>query len=238
MINGWREVLARVFSGFETELGLTPEWLVNPETNRRLKLDYFYPEIGVAVRFVGLEGTGRRPRKSDEELESETRREDARAAVCREHGVVLVSIDPETDPRSVVRNLEMGLSRASSQLAQSQTPHARKQQLMPRISEARRRAGEFTTKITVPEKLNLYADMWRDREASLAAQKPQTARSASRRAYRSGMRVVHDRFGSGQVTAVEPEGDDVKVTVAFDDGAERSFYASLVAGAKLQVIAD
>ena len=238
MINGWREVLARVFAGFETELGLTPEWLVNPETNRRLKLDYFYPEIGVAVRFVGLEGGGRRTRKSDEEVDSEARREDARAAVCREHGVVLVSIDPDTEPRAVVRSLEMGLSRASSQLAQSQALQARKQQLMPRISEARRRAGEFTTKLTVPERLNLYAEMWRDREASLATQKPQPAGPVSRRTYQAGMRVMHDRFGSGKVTAVEPEGDDFRVTVAFGDGTERSFYASLVAGSKLQAIAE
>ena len=27
LINGWREVLARIFDGFETEYGVTPEWL-------------------------------------------------------------------------------------------------------------------------------------------------------------------------------------------------------------------
>ena len=56
LINGWREVLARIFDGFETEFGISPEWLINPETNRRLKLDYLFPDVGVAVRFVGLEG--------------------------------------------------------------------------------------------------------------------------------------------------------------------------------------
>ena len=55
LINGWREVLARIFDGFETEYGVTPEWLVNPDTNRRLKLDCLFPDVGVAVRFVGLE---------------------------------------------------------------------------------------------------------------------------------------------------------------------------------------
>src|SRR5512134_101248 len=115
VINGWREVLARVFDGFETEYGLTPEWLVNPETRRRLKLDYFYPEISVAVRFVGLEATGRRQRKSDEEVDAEARREEARAAVCREHGVILVSIELEGEPRAAIRGLEAGLARASSQ---------------------------------------------------------------------------------------------------------------------------
>jgi hypothetical protein len=50
------------------------------------------------------------------------------------------------------------------------------------------------------------------------------------------MRVMHDRYGTGAVVSVEPEEDDYKVTVAFDDGAERSFLASLVAGTKLQAI--
>ena len=54
-LNGWREVLARIFAGFDAEYGLTPDWLVNPETHRRLKLDYFFREIAGAIeqRFGG-----------------------------------------------------------------------------------------------------------------------------------------------------------------------------------------
>ncbi len=237
-INGWREVFTRVFVGFETEFGVTPEWLVNPDTNRRLKLDYLFPEIGVAVRFVGLEGTGRRPRKTDEELDGEVRREEARAAVCREHGIVLISIDPDGDPRAVVRSLEMGLARASSQVAQGSLAHPHKQQLMPRISSARRAAGEFTTKLPVPERLNMYAEMWRERESALAGQAPRSARNDSVPAFRTGMTVFHERFGPGHVMATEPEAGDVKVTVEFSDATVRSFYASLVGGSKLQVMAD
>ena len=73
LMNGWREVLARIFDGFETEYGVTPEWLVNPDTNRRLKLDCLFPDVGVAVRFVGLEGNTKR-RKSDQEVEDGGRR--------------------------------------------------------------------------------------------------------------------------------------------------------------------
>ena len=171
-VNGWREVLARVFAGFDAEYGLTPEWLVNPDTNRRLKLDYFFRDIAVAVRFIGLEGTERRRPKADDEVASEAQREQARAAVCKEHGVVLVSIDPDAEPRAGLRGLEMGLARASAQLAQSSIPHAKKQALMPRLSEARRRAGEFTLRLKDPRTLNLYAEMWRDRQADLAAQAP------------------------------------------------------------------
>lgn len=229
LINGWREVLARIFDGLTTEYGVTPEWLVNPETNRRLKLDYLFPEIGLAVRFVGLQVTARKQRQSDEELAGEAEREEARAAVCREHGVVLVSIRPDGEPRAALRDLEMGLARAASQLARNQNvPHAEKQKLMPLLSKARQRAGEFTTRLTVPEKLNIYAEMWWDRQAALAAQPSASQKVAQARQYTVGMDVEHVRYGFGQVTAVEPEGQDIKVTVDFLEAGTRSFYASLV----------
>jgi hypothetical protein len=230
LVNGWREVLARILDGFEAEYGLTPEWLVNPDTNRRLKLDYYFPELSVAVRFVGLEGATRKQRKSDDEVLAEASREEARAAVCKAHGVVLISIDPDGDPRTMLRGIESGLARASSQLAHSTTtPHAQKQKLMPMLSQARRRAGEFTTKLAVPEKLNIYAEMWWDRQASLTAAAPAKA-APSAPEFAVGMDVHHERFGPGLVTAVEPEDGDTKVTVDFVEAGVRSFYAGLVGG--------
>jgi hypothetical protein len=197
----------------------------------------FFGDIAVAVRFVGLEGGERRRPKSDDEVAAEVQREQARAAVCREHGVVLVSIDPDAEPRAGLRNLEMGLARASSQLAQSSsTPHDRKLILMPRLSEARRRAGEFTPRLKDPRTLNLYAEMWRDRQADLASQAPAKALPIRRRSYRAGMAVEHQRFGPGQITAVEPEDGDIKVTVDFVQAGVRCFYASLLDDAKLRIV--
>ncbi len=231
LVNGWREVLARVFEGLVTEYGLTPEWLVNPETNRRLKLDCFYPQISTAVRFVGLEGTTRRQRKSDDEVLAEDEREQARAAVCRAHGVVLISVDPDGEPRTALRNIETGLARASSQLAQNAaTTHAQKQKLMPMLAQARRRAGEFATRLTVPEKLNIYAEMWWDRQANLTAQAPVKPAARALPSFEIGMEVYHERFGPGRVTAIEPEAGDTKLTIDFVEAGVRSFYASLVAG--------
>ena len=226
-VNGWREVLARVFAGFDIEYGLTPEWLVNPETNRRLKLDYFMPEIAVAVRFIGLEGTARKRRKSDEELADEADREQARADVCRAHGVVLVSIDPDGEPAAALRGLEMGLARAASQLVRGAATQAAKKRLMPMLSQARQRAGEFTTRLTSPEKLGMYAEMWWERQVNLATQAPAERPSGPIRSYRVGMAVEHTRFGPGQIIAVEPDGGDVQVKVVFEGGETRSFYASL-----------
>ena len=44
------------------------------------------------------------------------------------------------------------------------------------------------------------------------------------------MEVYHEKFGPGQVTAIEPEGGDTKITVNFIEAGVRSFYLSLVAG--------
>lgn len=230
LVNGWREVLARIFDGFDAELNITPDWLINPETNRRLKLDYLYRDINVAVRFVGLEGAGPKRRKSDEEVEQEQEREDAREAVCRQHGVVLVSIDADDEPNRALRRIEMALSRATAQLAQnSAIPHARKQALMPILSQARRRAGEFTTKLTMPERLGIYAEMWYERQANLASQAPAGKKSAGPPpAFRQGMDVYHQRFGAGQITDITAEGQDMNITVNFMDGSTRTFLASLV----------
>jgi hypothetical protein len=182
------------------------------------------------VRFVGLEGREQRRRKSDEEVQQEQEREDAREAVCRDHGVVLVSIDPEDEPKNALRRIEMGLSRATAQLAQNTAvPHARKQALMPLLSQARRRAGEFTTKLTVPERLGIYAEMWYERQANLASQAPANKKTAGPPpAFRQGMDVYHQRFGAGQITEIAPEGKDMNITVNFMDGSTRTFLASLV----------
>lgn len=227
LVNGWREVLERIFAGFVIEYGASPEWLVNPNTGRRLKLDYLLPEVGIAVRFVGLEGTTRKRQKSDEELAAEAEREQARAEVCRRNGVVLVSIDPDGEPRQALRSLEMGLARAAALLAQSQASQAEKQRLMPLLSQARQRASEFVPRLSNPARLNLYAEMWLDRQAALAAPAASTPATPPR-TYRVGMAVEHTRFGPGTVIAVEPDGGDLKVTVDFVEAGVRSFYAGLV----------
>ena len=58
--NGWREVFARVFEDFYAQYNVSPDWLKNPATNRRLKLDILYPQLNIAVRFEGLHGKKRR----------------------------------------------------------------------------------------------------------------------------------------------------------------------------------
>lgn len=100
---------------------------------------------------------------------------------------------------------------------------------MPLLSQARRRAGEYTTRLTAPEKLGIYAEMWYDRQANLAAQAPEAARrKGPPPAYRPGMEVYHRKFGAGEITDIRPDGNDMSISVRFRDGSERMFLASLV----------
>ena len=121
----WREILTRVLEGFECQEDVSPEWLRNPHTGRRLKLDLLYPELGIAIRFVGLRGRGRRA-ISDWEIESEERRDQVRHELCRRHGVILVSIPLLGErPGEPLRALSSALGRAARRIAHARNSVAR-----------------------------------------------------------------------------------------------------------------
>ncbi len=229
-VNAWREVLARIFDGFAVQYEVTPDWLVNPGTNRRLKLDLLYPEIGVAVRFMGLQGTGRRQRPSLEEEEQQQDRDAARAALCEAHGISLVPIDVVNgEPKAVLRELGTALSSASRRLAKSSLPPAQKGALAERTSRARSRLDDLARRVRRPEDLNPLAELWQDRQYADAARTEPPPTNGRARAYAAGMAVRHAAFGDGVVEAVRGEGDDRLVTVRFADGSQKTFAANLVA---------
>ncbi len=236
----WREILARVMEGFGRQENVSPEWLVNPATKRRLKLDVLYPEVGLAVRFVGLTAKGQ-PRQSDWEELEEQQRDQTRVELCRLNGVELFLLDVDhAHPQEQLLQLRTALSRLSRLLAQSQRAAAEKVKLMPRLAEARTRLDEVIRRVRSADDLALYAELWRDRETAVAAAMrasatPQPKPSAKPRAYRPGQAVQHSVFGSGTVIGVNG-GDDPQITVEFVDGRTRTFLASLVAD-KLSTLA-
>jgi hypothetical protein len=239
-IMAWREILARTMQDFTVELDVSPTWLVNPATNRRLKLDQLYPEAGLAVRFVGLSTKGQ-PKQSDWELEKDAQRDQTREELCRQYGVELMLLDPDhPDPSQQLQRLRTILSRLSRTLAQSSRPDQDKLAFMPRLAEARSRLDEITRRIKRPEDLDLFAELWRDREtASMAAARAPAPFKATKPARPlrlvEGARVQHTHFGPGVVEAVDPASDDPQITVLFDNGEQRTFLASLV-GDKLQAV--
>ncbi len=230
----WREILAEVLEGFTVQENVTPDWLVNPETGRQLKLDLMYPEVALAVHFRGARPAAQKRRTSDQEMEAEARREDVRRELCRQQGVVLVSLNLNaTEPREELDRLHKGLSAVTRRLAHASIPHEEKVALMDRVALARRRLADIRERVRRPEDLAVFADKWRDREAVALRRARQVAMESNRvaaRTYKEGMRVQHERFGEGVVLAVFPEGEhDQRVVVDFPKAGKRTFLASLVA---------
>lgn len=229
----WQEILAQVFEGFELESDIAPEWLTNPATGRRLKLDRLYPEIGLAVRFVGGQPKARRGRPSEWELLEDEQRHQTRAALCERVGVTLLLIDPnDSEPQRVLGRLCTALSGASRRLARSERPPRVKRRLMPLLAAARQRCEAIHGRLRRPDDLALFAELWRDRETRQVAEVQAAARGrkpvSKPRQYRQGQAVRHTAFGLGTVTGLEPGDGDVRVSVRFADGSERTFLASLV----------
>jgi hypothetical protein len=219
----------RVFDGFTADYDVSPDWLVNPETRRRLKLDVLYPEIGVAVRFHGLLGRERRQRPSLEEEHQQKARDVARADLCKAHSISLVTIDVMGgEPRAILRELSMALSDTSRRLAKGDHLSTEKGMLIEQISQARHRLNDVGRRLRRSEDLTLYADLWQDRQYLETLQSEPPSTNDGSRAYTPGMAVRHTVFGNGVVQAIQSDGEDSLITVHFADGTQRIFAASLV----------
>jgi hypothetical protein len=235
-ISAWREILARTFAGYFEQDNVSPEWLVNPATNRKLKLDKFYPDAGIAVRFVGLTAKGQ-GRQSDWEVLETEQRDQTRAELCRQHGVQLATIDPNEEIVKQVDTLLSIMARASRLLAQSDRPDAYKMQWMPALAAARDRAEKLRSALNRnPEQMMVnLADGWREREAGVALElntvatlKPARSGPPVNVVLSPGQRVRHLKFGDGVITRIDGSGEGATVAILFDAAAERTFQAGLL----------
>ncbi len=223
MANAWREIFARIFENVETKLNVSPEWLKNPATNRRLKLDMFYPEIGVAVRLEGVQAKQRRQRPSlEEEIQQQTR-DQARLDVCRSYGIELIVIDVTGDDfKAGFQEIDIALSRAKSR--------AKDKGLVQKVTEARSTAAGLAHRIKQPRDLGLYADLWDDRQYQIPEPTETPVPAGNLPDFEVGMAVEHTTFGPGVISAVAPSGDDTLLTVDFVSAGQKTLAASLVAG--------
>ena len=73
---------------------IRPEWLVNPETKRRLELDCYNHDLKIAIEYNGVQHykwpnqTG----QSKEDFLKQVRRDQYKANVCRDKGVYLIVV--------------------------------------------------------------------------------------------------------------------------------------------------
>lgn len=219
--NAWREILARIFEDEETELNVNPDWLINPATNRKLKLDMLYPEIGVAVRFEGLQGKQRRRRLGLEEEAQMQARQHARLDVSDTHGIQLIMIQVAVDePQTVFTQIDTRLSRAGQQAVDPAASEKAKR--------LRTKAASLARKIHTFNDLKLYADLWQDRQYQTSEPTPASP-GRSLPSYAAGMAVEHTSFGPGVVIETIPSNGDMLVTVDFVTAGLKTLMASLVA---------
>ena len=233
LMSAWSELLARIFDGFAEQNNVSPAWLVNPSTNRKLKLDKVYPDVSIAVRFVGLTAKGQ-GRQSDLEVLDNEERERARAELCRTHGIYLATVTLDDEMVKQMDALLSVLARASRSLAQGGRSAAEQSIWMPALAAARTRAEQLRSRIVRdPEQmLENLAAAWRDREATLALQLSVPAATPANHGaalvLSPGQRVRHARFGEGVVTRIDGGGVDAMVAILFDAAQERTFRADLL----------
>ena len=228
LTNAWREIFARIFADIETTFNVTPEWLINPATNRRLKLDMLYPELDLAVRIEGLQGKNRRQRPSlDEEIQQQIR-DKARIEICRQHGIELIVIDMlADDPKPLFQDIDMRLGRAGERLSHSA--------LAAKVREARATAATIGRRVKTFSDIKPYADLWEDRQYKLADPVTvSTPPSSAAINFTEGTAVEHTAFGPGVIVAIAPNEGDPILTVDFITAGQKSLIASLV-GDKLWV---
>jgi hypothetical protein len=219
--NAWREILTRIFENIKTTHNASPEWLVNPATKRRLKLDMLYPDIGVAVRIEGLTGKKRRQRLSLEEEEQEKIRLQAREEMCRAHQIELIVIGLGDEPKTAFRAIDMALSRAGQQTKNADAAQ--------QINQARATAAGISRRIFSERDLNLYADLWQDRQYQVPEPADTTPSPTKIPSYEVGMEVEHSAFGPGVIVSVTPGDSDTLLSVDFVTAGQKTLAASLVA---------
>lgn len=232
--NAWREILARIFSGLQAEYNVTPNWLRNPETNRQLKLDLLYPEIGVAIRLSGLRGTQQRARPSLDEVAQQRKRDEARLDLCEAHGISLADLPITTaEPDKAFKTLELALSRATRRLAKTDAlPEAEKASRKEKLMQCRSLAMGLSRRIRSERDLSLYYDLWLDRQVRESETRPERTSNEPPPKLAEGMLVEHAHFGVGLVqTLTEGKTEqDALVTIHFESGEEKQFMAGLLGG--------
>ncbi len=245
-MNAWREIFARVFNDPAAQSNISPEWLINPATRRRLKLDYLSLSIGIAVRFTGLTAKGQR-RRSDWELLEEERRDQIRDELCRLNGIQLIVIDPSDEPTKQMGRLLRVLSRISRLTAQDGRTTPEKSASMDALAAAMQSANQLRISLSrnPNQMIATLAEAWRDREANIATesqqaataqtQKPTAAQQRELAQLARGQRVIHTHFGNGMITEVTGEGSEKRIRIRFDADKERTFLASLLAD-KLEAV--
>jgi hypothetical protein len=125
----WTGALDQIFRDFVSIEDAWADWLIEPTTGRRLRLDVLYPELGIAFWF-GDSGEAARPGAPDYEA--------IVARLCRQAGITLVAPGSihEVDA-GALGDIRAALSRTARRVAQQEGAGEVKRDLLPRIASAK-----------------------------------------------------------------------------------------------------
>jgi len=94
-----RQILDLLYPNCLYEDWARPPWLLNPKTGKRLEIDRFYPELGMAIEYNGefhdkpvLLGNGRTVEEEEQRLQEQQDRDLSKSKICKERGIKLVVI--------------------------------------------------------------------------------------------------------------------------------------------------
>ena len=198
----WREIVLRIFEGFDTQRDVSPSWLTNPETGFRNS--YLLPGR-IALRLEGLRGREQRRGPDEVERLRQREREVAREKACDEHGIRLVRFEVHEEPAGIFRALNMALAWASRQTAKSDLDQDKKLALMERLRLARERSEEIRAAVHSPRDLQTWAELSIDRAYQEARNAPAPVPTGPTPRYAMQMRVRHRDFGTGRVSGLSDE---------------------------------
>jgi len=167
MASAWLEIIEQILGDFYVLDNATPDWLVDRETGRRLKVDRLYPELGLALRFKGSLGVARSAYPDEIELLEENVRDTLRARLCHRAGIALVVIDAESDaPGDALNQLHTALSAAARRIAQREVAKEAKLSLLPRVASAKETCQRILAGVSSPKDLMPFVQAWEDRQFS------------------------------------------------------------------------
>ena len=94
-----KDRLAVLLHGYSVQENVRPDWLVNPKTGRRLELDFWLPEVKVAIEVQGVQHSKFVPmfHKTEECFRDQVERDDFKRVACAEHGVFLYEVNRVED---------------------------------------------------------------------------------------------------------------------------------------------
>jgi hypothetical protein len=160
-IAAWLEIVEQILGEFHTVDNATPDWLVDQESGRRLKVDKLYPELGTAIRVKGLLGTSRSRDLDEMELMEEAIRDEIRARLCHEAGISLIVVDADSDaPGRALAEIHTALSTATRRIAQRRVAQEAKSSLLPRVASAKAACRRIMNVVSSPEDLLPFAQAW------------------------------------------------------------------------------